>query len=136
MSLRLYDFRDFDVMVKLSEQEGSGATSAELAEELGLGGTDGTRAVGSRMAWMRRFGMLDFDLKRKVWTISRAGNRVLAAKRRAALKQLVDEMPDGELIEAMAYITSRYRLGDPTLANMLRREFIYGTAPQSRVWSL
>jgi hypothetical protein len=34
----------------------------------------------------------------------------------------------------MAHVTTRYRLGDPLMATMLRREFAYGTSPRSTVW--
>lgn len=135
--MSLYDFRDMDVMLKLQGVGATGATAAEMADEMGLGGdTRARNAVGTRMAWMRRFGMTAFDPKKKLWTLSPGGERVLAAKRRAALKSLVDEMPEGELIEAMAYITSRYRSGDPMTAAMLRREFIYGTSPRSSIWRM
>ncbi len=133
--MSLYDFRDMDVMLKLQGAGATGATSRELADEMGLG-DDGAAPVGTRMAWMRRFGMVAFDPKRKLWSLSRGGERVLSAKRRAALKSLVDEMPEGELIEAMAYITNRYRSGDPMTAAMLRREFMFGTSPRSSVWRM
>ena len=130
--MSLYDFRDTDVMLKL---DGLGPlTAPEMAVEMGLGGDDGNRAVGSRMAWMRRFGMVELDEVTRVWKLSPGGERVLASRREAAVKNLIDQMPEHELIEAMAYITSRYRHGDHTLASMLRREFLYGTSPRSSVW--
>src|SRR5262245_48233084 len=128
--ISLYDFKDTDLMLKL--QELGAVSSKDLASEMGLNG-EATQAAGIRLAWMKRFGMVVFDPKTRLWALSRGGGRVLAAKRRAALKDLVDAMPEGELIEAMAYITSRYRLGDPMVAHMLRREFIYGTSPRSSV---
>lgn len=134
--MSVYDFRDMDVMLKLESAGSSGATAAELTDEMGLSGVDGNRAVGSRMAWMRRFGMVAFDPKTRMWTLSKGGERVLAAKRRAAVRNLIDQMPEGELVEAMSYITSRFRLGDPMLGAMLRREFLYGTSPRSAVWRM
>jgi predicted ArsR family transcriptional regulator len=128
--LSLYEFRDHDLMLKLSEV--GEISSVDLAGELGLDG-EAARSAGTRMAWMRRYGMVQFDRKKKLWTLTRAGERVVAAKRRAALQNLIDQMPEGELIEAMAYITARYRLGEPMVAHMLRREFIYGTSPHSVV---
>jgi hypothetical protein len=126
----MFEFRDHDLMLKL--QELGAVSSHDLASELGLN-EEATRAAGSRMAWMRRYGMVRLDPQKREWHLTPGGERVLAAKRRAALKSLIDDMPEGELIEAMAYITSRYRLGDPMLAHMLRREFIYGTSPRSVV---
>jgi hypothetical protein len=126
----LYDFRDHDLMLRLSDL--GEISSHDLAQELGLD-SEATQAAGVRLAWMRRFGMVRFDQKKRLWSLSQSGERIVAAKRRAALKKLVDEMPEGELIEAMAYITARYRLGEPMVAHMLRREFVYGTSPRSSV---
>lgn len=131
MSFSMYEFRDTDLMAKLSEL--GGVSSVDLASEMGLTG-EATRAAGTRLAWMRRYGMVAFDSKQKLWALSRSGERVMAAKRRAALHKLVEEMPEGELVEAMAYVCSRYRHGDPVLGHMLRREFIFGTSPRSSVW--
>lgn len=131
MSFSMYEFRDTDLMAKLSEL--GGISSKDLASEMGLA-EEATQAAGIRLAWMRRYGMVAFDAKQKLWALSRSGERVMAAKRRAALHSLVEQMPEGELIEAMAYITSRYRHGDPVLGHMLRREFIFGTSPRSKVW--
>jgi hypothetical protein len=123
----MYEFRDHDLLAKL--QELGHISSGDLAGELGISGA--AQAAATRLAWMRRYGMVRY--KNKLWSLSQGGERVLAAKRRAALKNLIDEMPEGELIEAMAYITSRYRLGDPMVAHMLRREFLFGTSPRSVV---
>jgi hypothetical protein len=31
------------------------------------------------------------------------------------------------MVEVMSHVTSRYRLGDPVIASLLRREFLFGT---------
>jgi hypothetical protein len=124
MSLSVYDFRDIDLLAKLS---GLGsATAAELAEEIGM--DDGAHAVGSRFAWMRRFGMLDYSDKTKFWTPTHGAARVLESNLRAATMGGLRDAPDEALVEVMAHVTSRWRTGDPMIATMLRREFQFGTA--------
>lgn len=125
MSFRVYDFRDTDIMARLFEL---GAISApDLAGELGANSDTKGTVIVSRLNWMKRYGMVTFDPKGRTWAVSEGGTRVLESRRLAATKRMVEALPREELIEVMAHITSVYRLGDPLLAAMLRREFQYGT---------
>lgn len=130
MSASLYEFRDLDLMLTVHNE--GGLTSAQLADVLGI--TDGAHGVGSRAAWMRRFGMFDYDERTGMWTLSAGGKRVVEAKRRAAALQAVEDVPDESIVDIMSHVTARYRLGDPMTAHLLRREFAFGTSPRSRVW--
>jgi hypothetical protein len=129
VSASLYEFRDLDLMMVL-HAEGE-MTSGELADALGI---KDAHAVGSRGAWMRRFGMFEYDPMKKVWTLSTGGQRVVKAKRRAAALRTVEDVPDESMVDIMSHVTARYRLGDPMMAQLLRREFAYGTSPRSSVW--
>jgi hypothetical protein len=131
----VYDFKDTDLMAKVQEAGAEGVTALELAEVLGMKNGDGTSAIGVRFAWMKRFGMLSYDERKHLWTLTDGAERVMAAQTRAAITEVVGKFPDEAMIEVMADITSRYRVGDPMVAQMLRREFQYGTSPRSRVWS-
>ena len=121
----LYDVRDLDLMLLIAD-EAEGIESRELAESIGLG-EEGARAAGIRLSWMRRYGIVDFDHEHKTWTLTRGGERVAEARLRAAAARTVDALPDEQLIDVMAHVTSRYRLGSPLVATMLRREFAFGT---------
>ena len=132
MSYRLTDFRDTDIMLKLSEL---GSISAvDLQAELGAAKDDKATPIGRRLGWMRRYGMVDLDPKGRTWSLTQGGARVMESRRVSAAKKAIDALPQEELIEVMAHITSVYRLGDPMLAAMLRREFQYGTRPGSAAW--
>lgn len=125
MSFSVREFRDFDLMAKLKET--GPIPSKELAKE--LGGDELGSHVGRRLGWMRRYGMLE-KTDDGLWELSEAGSRVVWAKRRAALMNELEALPQEELIEVMAAVCARYRLGQPMIATMLRREFIFGTAPR------
>lgn len=129
----VYDFKDTDLMVKVAAS-GAGISSADLATDLGWDNGDGTRAIGMRFAWMKKYGMLDYDEKNHLWLLTDGGERVIAAHKAAALTQVIEAVPDESMVEVMAHVTSRFRLGDPMMAHLLRREFLYGTSPRSRVW--
>jgi hypothetical protein len=124
----LYDFRDLDIMYRLAENTNGGVDTHELADLLGFDVEEsGTRHVGTRMAWMHRYGMVAFDDNTRHWSLSRSGRRVVEASQRAPALKVVDKMPDELMVEAMAHVTSRFQRGDTMLGHMLRREFAFGT---------
>src|SRR5262245_16095387 len=123
----LYDFRDVDIMYRLAEESSNGGVGArELAELLGFEEGD-SRSVTIRLAWMKRYGMVAFDEKERLWSLSPSGQKVTEAHLRAPALRAVERIPDEAMIEVMAQVTSRYQRGEPMLAHMLRREFLYGT---------
>jgi hypothetical protein len=125
----LYDFRDMDVLLKLAREQSM--RSDEMAQALGLTG-DGSpgRAAGIRLSWMRRYGMVEFDTKARMWRLSPGGERVTTAHLQAAQERTLKDVPDEALVEVMSHVTSRFMLGDPMIAHMLRREFLFGTRPR------
>lgn len=124
----LYDFRDLDVMHKLVEEgDNEGWVDTEhLARAMGLGDTH-NRNVSIRLAWMRRYGMVTRDEQRGMWRLSRGGERVVAARLRAASVRELEQLPEDALVETMASVVQRYRFVDSMTATMLRREFMFGT---------
>jgi len=123
----LYDFRDIDIMHRLAENRNGGVDSRELAEMLGFETEEGGRAVGMRLVWMKKYGMVAYDDKDKHWSLSRGGDRVVEAQLRAPELKVVEKMPDEKMIEVMALVTSRFQRGETMLGHMLRREFAFGT---------
>lgn len=126
----LYDFRDLDLMVKIADvgDELGRISAPDLANEAGLN-TDngGSRAMGIRLAWMKRYGFVVYDDKEHLWALSSGGRRVIEAHMKASQQKTIERIPDESLVEVMAHVTSRFRLGDPLNAQLLRREFMFGT---------
>jgi|SRR5215831_13726131 len=122
----LYDFRDLDIMLHLAEDTNGGIPSSELADLLGFDEGD-NRPIAIRLAWMRRYGMVAFDSRERTWKLTPGGDRVTRAHIKAPTLKVVEAMPDEAAVELMAHVTSRYQRGQPMLAAMLRREFLYGT---------
>lgn len=123
----LYDFRDTDIMFQIAESNGEGITAIDLADMLGFAKEDGGRPVGVRLAWMRKFGMVVFDDREHTWKLSRGGERVIEAKIKAPQFRVIEKLPDETMVDVMAHVTSRFQRGDAMLANLLRREFLFGT---------
>ena len=132
MGLSIYEWRDTDLLRKLI-QEGGYATTLELAEALAMDDVSGHRSVGSRFARMRSFGIVSFDDKTRVWSITDASERIMEAQARAAVQRKIAAIPDEAMVEVMADAMTRRRLGDPVLADMLRREAQYGMGELKRI---
>jgi hypothetical protein len=132
--LTLYDFRDLDLMLTVAEHvnEDGEISTHDLAGELGM--DSDVQAVAVRMSWMRRYGVFSFDENRRMWRLTRGGQRVLEAKQQAASTPALEAVPDAALVDVMAHVTSRYRHGDPLTATLLRREFLFGTKPGSAAY--
>jgi len=126
----LYDFRDLDLMLSLEAEadEEGWAETEQMARALGFG--DELAPISRRFAWMKRYGILEFDAKRKMWRLTPAGERVTKARVRAATSNGIEKLPDEAMIDVMAKVTQRYWHGSPMVATMLRREFLFGTKPR------
>ena len=127
----LYDFRDLDLLLKL-EAEGNAEgwlDTQTMAESLGF---EEAAKLAPRLSWMRRYGMLEYDPKGRLWRLTAGASRVTEARLRASQASVIERLPDESLVEVMAGVATRYRLGDPMVATMLRREFLFGTAPGRR----
>lgn len=128
MTATLYDFRDLDLMMRIADDAERRLTSKDLAEAIGLDSEDGgTQAVAIRLAWMKRYGFVDYDSNKKDWRLSSGGSRITEAHLRAAQVKAIEAVPDEAMVEVMSHVTARYRLGDPVIASLLRREFLFGT---------
>ncbi len=92
-----------------------------------MGFGDDLHPIAIRLAWMRRFGMLDFDPKLRFWRLTDGGLRVMDARLKAAQTRTLEAIPREAMVDVMANVTSTYRHAPPMLAAMLRREFDYGT---------
>jgi len=128
LTATLYDFRDLDLMMRIADDAEKRLTSKDLAESLGLESeAGGTQSVAIRLAWMKRYGFVEFDGKRRDWALSAAGRRITESRVRAASIKAIEAVPDESMVEVMSHVTARYRLGDPVIASLLRREFLFGT---------
>lgn len=121
----IYDFRDIDLMLRLAEEPDIPAT--ELAQAVGLDDEGGTQALGRRLGWMKRYGFVAYDEKQHRWSLSKAGERITESQLRAAQVKALDSIDDEAMVNVMAHVTSRYRHGDAVVAQLLRREFVFGT---------
>lgn len=87
-SLTLYDYTDRDLLYALEEcgDEEGYASSEEVARKIGIRSSKPNQSVGSRFAWLKRFGVLDFKLEKGegLWRLNETGESLLHGKEMSA----------------------------------------------------
>jgi DNA-binding IclR family transcriptional regulator len=126
MPLSVFEFRDLDLMVKLAQEGDAEGWVDGVAFAEALGFEKGTKTA-SRLSWMRRYGMLEYDEETHMWRLSPGGIRVANAHLKSGQVGALEKIPDESMVEVMSHVTSRWRHGDPLTAHLLRREFLFGT---------
>ena len=126
MGASLYDFRDLDLLLKLdAEGDEEGWVETErLATSLGF---ERALKVTTRLNWMRHYGMLEFDKDRHLWRLTEGAERVISARLKASQQRTLEALPDEAMVEVMSAVTQRWRVGNGMMADLLRREFLFGT---------
>jgi hypothetical protein len=126
MGASLYDFRDLDLLLKLeAEGDSEGWVETErLANSLGF---ERAQKVATRLNWMRHYGMLEFDRDRRLWRLTDGAGRVIHARLKASQQRTLEALPDEAMVEVMSAVTQRWQVGNGMLADLLRREFLFGT---------
>src|SRR5262245_49797411 len=139
---RLNEFSDREFLhlmqdVHLERKDGKGGgwvTTGEIAERItGITDqdddrlTDARRGCGSRLAWMRRFGVVDRDPETGAWRINGIGQAFLSQTIRRQVEQGVSDLKPHEMVEVMLRMASHYRATGRETAIMMRREFQRGT---------
>ena len=130
MALRLEDFSDRELLFALEEHADSNGmvTVLALAEGMGLSGLDHpTRNLSSRLSWLRRYGVVDRDEKRR-WFLTTEGARILhmGLKRREATA--LEGMDEHALFAAMEMFGNRFMSARPESATMAQRQWRYAMA--------
>lgn len=83
------------------------------------------RAVASRLAWMRRYGIVDREEKSRRWALTREGEHLLNGKLSGAQASAIKSLKGSTLVLAIHEVTERP--ADEMLATLMRRAWRYGT---------
>lgn len=145
-SLRLENYSDRELLHlidNLADHEGW-VLDEHLAERIGLrvsGMSDlelliyTRRCVGIRLSWIKRLtGCVERhpDKKDYRWRLTDAGLAVVRAKLTSSLSNGLTQTDDANVLLALEVIGRRYTHAKPGSANLLRREWAYGTHKNRR----
>jgi DNA-binding HxlR family transcriptional regulator len=130
-SLRLSDFLDEEflaLVVDHANYEGWVSTR-ELAEAIDPSGeTITTRNVGSRLAWMHRYEVVERDTRpgsptRYHWRLTEVGEAMIKARFTKQQTTMIENLHDEQLWKLTQSLSHRYEHVDYTAANLIRRRF-------------
>jgi len=125
-SLRLVDFLDEEflaLVVDNADHEGW-ASSQMIAESIGIS----TRNVGSRLSWMRRYGVVERDTSpgsttQGFWRLTERGEALVKARFSKGQQTALSSLRDEQLWELATQLSERYETVDDVTANLVRRRF-------------
>lgn len=140
-TLQLLDFNDRELLLALrdacrdSKRDGGYVTAREFAAALGMTEKSAPRCVGSRLAWMRAYGVVENqplsadDEQRKItangWRLSRIGENIALGRLTPPERRVLEALRDDKALEAGMEMGARYQaLGYPARM-MMRRALRY-----------
>ena len=128
-SLKLYDLSDRELLhVVMDEQDAEGWTaSTAIADRLGITHRYPNQCVGTRMSWMKRYGVVEKHPTRHAWKVSRSGQTLMNGDLTASQKQTLDAMDSARVLMLTRWLTGRYRRSGESAGHLYRREWNYGT---------
>jgi hypothetical protein len=130
-NLTLFDYSDRELLhIVLDQQDPQTgyASTAEIAEALGMTGNHPNASVGIRLAWMRRWGAIAKRDGKPHWQVTKIGEDLIAGRLRKPQEAAVDEADPGELLMLTRRMTERYRAAGLTASHLIRREWKRGTS--------
>lgn len=141
------DFSDREllhVVNDLADNDGY-TTSQEIAHQLGIrletNGhhvtqedhlNHGIRCVGTRFAWMVRFGFCERDEDRTKWRLTAEGHDLMNGRLTSGLQKALDKLDPADRVLLMREIATGYVDSSPAAAAMLRREWQRGYRRRGR----
>ncbi len=150
-NLKLENYSDRELLYLLNDlasEDDNWVETTALADRIGLSrnGLDdeqfrlhAQRCVSVRLGWIARLsGAVEKDTERKApdptrWRLTDVGNAVVKATISEDLsKRLLDGVTDFAALHALDMLSRRYRGANIGAANLMRREWIFGTHRKRR----
>lgn len=134
MSLRNADYHDRELLFivdDLSTEEGGYASTADIAEVV-FGVPEGEHAngerryVGSRMAWMARYGFVERDPERAGhYKLTKAGRELKGGKLTKSVQNALERMSDADRALVMRSAASEVFAHSGPAQEFFRREYTH-----------
>lgn len=140
-NLKLENYSDREMLHLLNDLSGEeGWVDVEiLAARVGLSPNGmseeqlrlhANRCVSVRLSWIKKLsGCVERhpDKSRKSWRLTVSGHELVSARISQAVLTGLDQMGEFPALLALDALSRRYRRADVKAANLMRREWIYGT---------
>jgi len=127
-SLKLLDYSDRELLAVVNDEtrDDGFARTSDVRDRLGLPKHDGNRSVGIRLAWLKRFGVIENGGPTK-WRLSAIGLVFLNGSLSKDTEQWFAELEPGELYSLTRLLGRRQKRAEQPVGHMLRREWTAST---------
>lgn len=127
-SLRLLDFSDRELLFVIYENldDKGWAHSALLAEKLGLKTDKPAQCVGSRLSWLRRYGVVEHGGP-NMWRLTPVGEVLMHGDLSREQQEQIKAVKPDQLIMLTRALTKRVQKARSEAGHLVRREWRFGT---------
>jgi hypothetical protein len=130
-SLRIEDFSDVELLALVNDHADSDGyvKTEEMVLIVGLDVENARQCVGSRFSWLARYGAMEKNPDEVgSWRLSAVGLAMVKGNLSASEKRTLENLADEKLLSLARGVTNRYRSTGATGAQLMRREWQYGTS--------
>lgn len=126
-ALALQDYTDRELLLMvLDNGDAEGwVTSETLADVLGIEHKHPRQCVGSRMSWMRRYGVVErhpvYD--RHAWRLTSIGEVLAKGKLSPAQERQLEHLRDDQMLLVTRWLGARQRSAQDSAGILMRREW-------------
>jgi DNA-binding IclR family transcriptional regulator len=127
--LRLEDVSDrylLEVLATVQTDVEEGASSEDIAAEIGLDVQYPKRCVSSRFVWLRRYGVVDRDAETGKWRFTEDGLKLFRSGLRARERERFASMDEASLAAVTTEVANRLGGMRGSTYHVTRREFQRG----------
>lgn len=144
-NLKLENYSDREILHLIDDLADSNGwvSTVLLAQRIGIVGGQGMsdaqkelharRCVAVRLGWIKRLsGTVEKKSAESEWRLTYSGTQVVKAKLAASVSNALDQASEESLLHALDFVSRRYTRAKPGAANLMRREWAYGTHKNRR----
>jgi hypothetical protein len=127
-SLRLIDYSDRELLHMVEDLAGPDgwADALDLAKALGIEGKRRAACVGSRLAWLRRYGAVEGERGpvRMRWQVTEIGHVMIRGELRSRVRNVLEDLDESQVLLVMRALAGRQRsYNNDVRGHLIRREW-------------